>query len=75
MRREWRQKQAWDAVLEAKRPGAKLALCPDPAPDDALRQGAKPGFWHVVTGGTAIPLQNEAGMAREPGRWMLSLLD
>lgn len=73
-KREWHAKKAWDAALNAQRPGAKLAFCPDPAPDDALSQGAKPGFWHIVGIGDVIPLQDGAGMPREPGRWMLALL-
>jgi hypothetical protein len=45
-RYEW--KRRFDAQLGRVVDGMRLALCPDPAPLDAVAQGARPGCWHVA---------------------------
>lgn len=82
-------KKEFDAQLEHIVHGMRLAFCPDPAPLDAVAQGAYPGRWHLVwpgfNGGPLVlqPLViDSAGKASvggdgafvEPGSWVFDRL-
>jgi hypothetical protein len=86
-RMEW--KREFDAQLERVVHGMRLAFCPDPAPLDAVAQGAYPGRWHLVwpgfNGGPLVlqPLIVDAsgkaciggdGGFVEPGSWVFDRL-
>jgi hypothetical protein len=86
-RMEW--KREFDAQLERVVHGMRLAFCPDPAPLDAVAQGAYPGRWHLVwpgfNGGPLVlqPLVVDAsgkaciggdGGFVEPGSWVFDRL-
>jgi hypothetical protein len=85
-RLDW--KKEFDAQLERIVHGMRLAFCPDPAPLDAVAQGAYPGRWHLVwpgfNGGPLVlqPLQVRGGEAHiggeggfvEPGSWIFDRL-
>lgn len=80
----------FNAQLERVMHGMKLMWCPDPAPMDAVVQGAQPGRWHVVwpsiAGGplnvqslvicpeTGEPRLGGAGGFVEPGSWVFDRL-
>lgn len=61
--------------------GMKLAWCPDPAPVDAVTQGAQPGCWNLIWPGfnggplNVKPLVDEDGNPRHPGSWVFEMLD
>lgn len=61
-------KREFDAQLDRVVPGMVLAWCPEPAPLDAVAQGALPGRWHVMwpayNGG---PLVNLLPLVRDWG--------
>lgn len=87
---EYRWKKEFDAQLERIVHGMRLAFCPDPAPVDAIGQGASPGRWHLVwpgySGGplTIQPLVINAATGEasiggdggfvEPGSWVFDRL-
>jgi hypothetical protein len=86
-RLEW--KREFDAQLGRIVHGMQLAFCPDPAPLDAVGQGASPGRWHLVwpgyNGGPLVlqPLVIDAtgkphiggeGGFVEPGSWVFDAL-
>jgi hypothetical protein len=82
----WRRE--FNAQLERVVHGMKLMWCPDPAPLDAVAQGAFPGRWNLVWPGfnggplTVQPLVLRDGEPRiggdggfvEPGSWVFDLL-
>jgi hypothetical protein len=87
----WYQwKKEFDAQLEHVVHGMRLVSCPDPAPLDAVAQGASPGRWHLVwpswNGGplniAPLVLDRETGKPRiggdgdfaEPGSWVFDQL-
>lgn len=85
----WQWKREFDAQLERVMPGMRLLVCPDPAPLEAVAQGARPGHWHVswpgVRGGplNVQPLVLDAdgepriggeGSFVEPGSWVFDKL-
>lgn len=83
-------KREFDAQLDRIVPGMKLCQCPDPAPLDAVAQGARPGCWHVVWPGyqggpmqvqpmvidivTGKPRLGGDGPPAEPGSWVFESL-
>lgn len=87
-RLDW--KREFDAQLERIVAGMRLAFCPDPAPLDAVGQGAFPGRWHLVWpsyhGGPLnlqpLVISPETGKATvggsggfvEPGSWVFDRL-
>lgn len=87
-RLEW--KKEFDAQLGRIVHGMQLALCPDPAPLDAVGQGAMPGRWHLVWPGfnggplvlqplvvdpvTGKPRIGGDGGFVEPGSWVFDRL-
>lgn len=87
-RLEW--KREFDAQLERVVHGMRLAFCPDPAPLDAVAQGAYPGRWHLVwpgfNGGPLVlqplvidtrsgrPMIGGDGPFVEPGSWVFDAL-
>lgn len=86
----WDWQKRFDAQLDRVVPGMKLARCPDPAPLDAVAQGARPGYWHVVWPGykggplnvQPLTLDTDTGEPRlggdgpgvEPGSWVFDAL-
>lgn len=87
---QYRWKKEFDAQLERVVHGMRLAFCPDPAPLDALGQGASPGRWNLVwpgySGGpltvqplvldlvTGEPSIGGDGAFVEPGAWVFDHL-
>lgn len=87
-RLEW--KKEFDAQLDRIVHGMCLAFCPDPAPLDAVAQGAYPGRWHLVwpgfNGGPLVlqplvldvrsgkPQVGGDGAFVEPGSWVFDRL-
>lgn len=87
-RLDW--KKTFDAQLERIVHGMRLAFCPDPAPLDAVAQGAYPGRWHLVWPGynggplvlqplvidpaTGRPMIGGEGAFVEPGSWVFDAL-
>jgi hypothetical protein len=83
-------KKEFDAQLERIVHGMRLAFCPDPAPLDAVAQGAYPGRWHLVWPGynggplvlqplvvdhaTGEPSVGGDGAFVEPGSWVFDRL-
>lgn len=82
-------KREFDAQLSRIVYGMRLSWCPDPAPVDAVSQGAQPGRWHVTwpsyNGGplNVQPLVRDAsgkprlggvGEFVEPGSWVFDEL-
>lgn len=76
----WGWVREFNAQLDRVVPGMRLALCPDPAPLDAVAQGAKPGYWHVTWPGyhggplNIMPLEDAIGARLEPGSWVFDKL-
>lgn len=86
----WKWKREFDAQLDRVMPGMRLLVCPDPAPLDAVAQGARPGHWHLgwpsVNGGplcvqplvldyeTGEPKIGGEGSFVEPGSWVFDKL-
>lgn len=83
-------KREFDAQLDRVVHGMSLAFCPDPAPVDAVGQGAQPGRWHVVWPSyhdgplnvqpltrdpvTGEPRLGGTGGFVEPGSWVFDAL-
>lgn len=64
----WAWKREFDAQLERVLTGMQLAWCPDPAPLDAVAQGAMPGRWHVAwPAANGGPLVNLLPLVRDYG--------
>jgi hypothetical protein len=60
--------QRLEAKLDRIVPGARLLYCPDPAPPDAVADGATPGRWHLRYADKMVVLH------RDPGPWVVGFL-
>lgn len=86
----WDWLKRFNAQLDRMVHGMKLVQCPDPAPVDAVAQGAFPGYWHIAWPGynggplnvqplvidpdTGRPRVGGVGFRAEPGAWVFDFL-